>query len=175
MKTTGIVRRVDDLGRIVIPREYRRAYEIEIGDPMEISADENGIITLKRVDTGSEYKRAAQTAADFLYERMNVTALACNRRNIVAAAGRKKSEFEGAEIGVEIIDAVNSLSARSIVPEHAFGEQAAQFAECYISPVVCAHGAEGALIVMSENVFSDEQKRVIDLSARLIANNMQKY
>ena len=53
MKTTGIVRRVDDLGRIVIPREYRRAYEIEIGDPMEISADENGIITLKRVDTGS--------------------------------------------------------------------------------------------------------------------------
>ena len=57
MKTTGIVRRVDDLGRIVIPREYRRAYDIEIGDPMEITADENGIITLKRVDMGAEFKR----------------------------------------------------------------------------------------------------------------------
>ena len=59
MKTTGIVRRVDDLGRIVIPREYRRAYDIEIGDPMEISADENGIISLRRVDTGAEYRKAA--------------------------------------------------------------------------------------------------------------------
>lgn len=58
MRTTGIVRRVDDLGRIVIPREFRRAYDIGIGDPMEISADENGVITLKRVDMGRRIQKS---------------------------------------------------------------------------------------------------------------------
>ena len=83
MRTTGIVRRVDDLGRIVIPREFRRAYDIGIGDPMEISADENGVITLKRVDMGAEFKRAADTAAEFLSEKFGWTVLACDRRKII--------------------------------------------------------------------------------------------
>lgn len=175
MKTTGIVRRVDDLGRIVIPREYRRAYEIEIGDPMEISADENGIITLKRVDTGAEYKKAAQVAVDFLYERLGFTALACNRRKFVAAAGRKKGVFEGREIGLEIIDAIDEFTPRKVASSALFGESAEQFSECYVCPVFGEHGSVGALVVLGEDAFTEDQRRIIDLSARLIANNMQKY
>lgn len=50
MKATGIVRRIDDLGRVVIPKEIRQTREIEEGDPMEIYAGDNGeIILLKYV------------------------------------------------------------------------------------------------------------------------------
>ena len=54
MKTTGIVRRLDELGRIVIPKEYRKLYGIEIGDPLEIKGNENGTITVSKVSNRTE-------------------------------------------------------------------------------------------------------------------------
>jgi AbrB family looped-hinge helix DNA binding protein len=48
MKATGIVRRIDDLGRVVIPKEVRRSMNIREGDPLEIFTDENGIIGFKK-------------------------------------------------------------------------------------------------------------------------------
>ena len=48
MKATGIVRRVDDLGRIVIPREVRRTLNIREGDPLEIFIDDDGCVTFKK-------------------------------------------------------------------------------------------------------------------------------
>lgn len=47
MKATGIVRRIDDLGRVVIPKELRKAYDINEGDPLEIFVDKEGIIIRK--------------------------------------------------------------------------------------------------------------------------------
>ena len=62
MKATGIVRRIDDLGRIVIPKEIRRTCNLREGDPMEIYLGENGEIILKKYDTEPEIT-ALRTAA----------------------------------------------------------------------------------------------------------------
>lgn len=62
MKATGIVRRIDDLGRIVIPKEIRRAYNLREGDPVEFYSDKNGEIILKKYDTEPEIT-ALRTAA----------------------------------------------------------------------------------------------------------------
>lgn len=60
METNGIIRRIDDLGRIVIPREFRRLHGIDLGDPMEISATPNGEIIVKKADTSEELGKIAK-------------------------------------------------------------------------------------------------------------------
>lgn len=174
MKTTGIVRRVDDLGRIVIPREYRRAYDIEIGDPMEITADENGIITLKRVDMGAEFKRAADTSAAFLAEKFGWTALACDRRRIISAYGKKHGIFSGKDITLKLSEIVAGYKPVFVVPTAALGESAEEYSACFVCPVTGAKGPEGALIALSDEDFSESETRIIELCARIVANNMQK-
>lgn len=62
MVTTGIVRRLDDLGRIVIPKEIRRTCNLREGDPVEFYSDKNGEILLKKYDTEPEIT-ALRTAA----------------------------------------------------------------------------------------------------------------
>lgn len=175
MKTTGIVRRVDDLGRIVIPREYRRAYDIDIGDPMEISADENGVISLKRVDVGADFKRAAETVTAFLAEKFGWTALACDKRKILCACGKKHGVFDGKDINRRLIEALEAYKTAAVSPSEMFGEAAEEFSWGYVVPVLSDRAAEGALVVMSEDEISDSEKHVAELCARLIANNMQKY
>jgi stage V sporulation protein T len=68
MKTTGIVRRIDDLGRVVIPKEIRRSLGIQEGDPLEISAEENGEIAMRRYHFESPTYNAARLAYDLAAE-----------------------------------------------------------------------------------------------------------
>lgn len=174
MRTTGIVRRVDDLGRIVKPREFRRAYDIGIGDPMEISADENGVITLKRVDMGAEFKRAADTAAEFLSEKFGWTVLACDRRKIICAHGKKHGVFESKDISLRLAETIAGYKPGNMSPVSVFGEAAEEYAGCYICPVTGGKGPDGAVIALSDEPFTENEERIIELCARLIANNMQK-
>lgn len=60
MKATGIIRRVDDLGRIVIPRKIRRTLDIREGDPMEIYTDNNAAIVLRKYDMALPVSEAVQ-------------------------------------------------------------------------------------------------------------------
>ena len=61
MKTNGIIRRIDDLGRIVIPREFRRLHGIDLGDPMEIVATADGEIIVRKADTSEELVKIASS------------------------------------------------------------------------------------------------------------------
>lgn len=58
MKATGIIRRIDDLGRVVIPKEIRRTIRVRDGDPMEIFVGGDGMVGFKRYDSGSIYIEA---------------------------------------------------------------------------------------------------------------------
>ena len=66
MKATGIVRRIDDLGRVVIPKEIRRTLRIRVGDPLEIFTDREGEIILKKYSPIGELGTFAQQYADSL-------------------------------------------------------------------------------------------------------------
>ena len=54
MKATGIVRRIDDLGRVVIPKEIRRTMRIREGDPLEVYTDADGEVSVKKYSQGGE-------------------------------------------------------------------------------------------------------------------------
>ena len=75
MKATGIVRRIDDLGRVVIPKEIRRTLRIREGDPLEIFTDRDGEVILKKYSPISELGQFAKEYAETLYETLGTPTL----------------------------------------------------------------------------------------------------
>jgi AbrB family transcriptional regulator, stage V sporulation protein T len=87
MKATGIVRRIDDLGRVVIPKEIRRTLRIREGDPLEIFVDRDGEVILKKYSPISELGDFAKEYAEALYDSLGNPILICDRDTYIAVAG----------------------------------------------------------------------------------------
>ena len=88
MKATGIVRRIDDLGRVVIPKEIRRNLRIREGDPLEIYVDEEGEVILKKYSSIAELGVFAQEYADSLHQATLHTTFITDRDTVVAVSGK---------------------------------------------------------------------------------------
>lgn len=93
MKATGIVRRIDDLGRVVIPKEIRRTMRIREGDPLEIYTDREGEVIFKKYSPIGELVDFASQYAESLYKTCGIPVAVCDRDSVVAAAGISKKEF----------------------------------------------------------------------------------
>ena len=93
MKATGIVRRIDDLGRIVIPKEIRRTLRLKDGDALEIYTDTNGEVIFKKYSPVGELGDFIGTYAEVISKVGNFPVLISDRDHIVAAAGISKREF----------------------------------------------------------------------------------
>ncbi|NLM89371.1 MAG: stage V sporulation protein T, partial [Syntrophomonadaceae bacterium] len=99
MKATGIVRRIDDLGRVVIPKEIRRTLRIREGDPLEIFVDREGEVILKKYSPIGELGDFAKEYADSLNETIGHISMIADRDVIIAVAGANKREFLSKSIG----------------------------------------------------------------------------
>ncbi|WP_277678487.1 stage V sporulation protein T [Gracilibacillus dipsosauri] len=107
MKATGIVRRIDDLGRVVIPKEIRRTLRIREGDPLEIFVDRDGEVILKKYSPISELGDFATEYAEALYESLGLSVLISDRDDIIAVAGESKKEYLGKHISKKIDEAMD--------------------------------------------------------------------
>ena len=97
MKATGIVRRIDDLGRVVIPKEIRRTLRIREGDPLEIYTDAQGGVIFRKYSPVGELSSMAGKCAEVLFQVAGGPAIVCDGDHVVAAAGISKREvMEGA-------------------------------------------------------------------------------
>jgi AbrB family transcriptional regulator (stage V sporulation protein T) len=99
MKATGIVRRIDDLGRVVIPKEIRRTLRIREGDPLEIFVDREGEVILKKYSPIGELGDFAKEYAESLFETVGHISMIADRDVIIAVAGGNKREFLGKPVG----------------------------------------------------------------------------
>lgn len=90
MKATGIVRRIDDLGRVVVPKEIRRTLRIREGDPLEIFTDREGEIILKKYSPIGELGTFAQQYADSLAQTTGYVVCVTDRDTVIACAGNGK-------------------------------------------------------------------------------------
>lgn len=93
MKATGIVRRIDDLGRVVIPKEIRRTMRIREGDPLEIFTDREGEVIFKKYSPIGELMDFAAGYAETLYKTCSIPVIVCDKDCIIACAGISKKEF----------------------------------------------------------------------------------
>ena len=93
MKATGIVRRIDDLGRVVIPKEIRRTMRIREGDPLEIYTDREGEVIFKKYSPIGELTNFAAQYAETLHKVCMMDVLICDRDVVIACAGVSKREY----------------------------------------------------------------------------------
>ena len=93
MKATGIVRRIDDLGRVVIPKEIRRTMRIREGDPLEIYTDRDGEVIFKKYSPMGELGTFACELAEALSRTAGLSCAICDRDAVIAAAGGAKKEI----------------------------------------------------------------------------------
>ena len=98
MKATGIVRRIDELGRIVIPKEIRRTMRIREGDPLEIFTDRDGEVIFKKYSPVGELSDFAAQLCDTLSKTSGFGAAVTDRDSVIAVCGAPKRELLGKQI-----------------------------------------------------------------------------
>jgi len=103
VKATGIVRRIDDLGRVVIPKEIRRTMRIREGDPLEIYTNSNEVI-FKKYSPLSELGTVAGQYAEVIYEKSRFQVVVCDCDCVVAVAGLPKKELLGRRVSPALED-----------------------------------------------------------------------
>ncbi len=102
MKATGIVRRIDDLGRVVIPKEIRRTMRIREGDPLEIFTDRDGSVIFKKYSLMDDQSEFAQQICEAMARTTGGTVVVTDRDTIVACAGAPKRELAERRISEEL-------------------------------------------------------------------------
>jgi AbrB family transcriptional regulator (stage V sporulation protein T) len=102
MKATGIVRRIDDLGRVVIPKEIRRTMRIREGDPLEIFTDKDGELIFKKYSPIGELSDFAAQICDSLRKSTDGIAAVCDRDAVIAIAGGARRELLDKPISAQL-------------------------------------------------------------------------
>lgn len=159
MKATGIVRRIDDLGRIVIPKEIRRTLRIREGDPLEIYTDSNGEVIFKKYSPIGEMSPFASQYAEVLYKATSMPTLVCDRDHIVAVAGVPKKEFMERRITQELEDLMESrtsFSAFSSNNNNFIPIEGVDKTASLICPIISAGDVTGAVIMLSNDEIKNE-------------------
>lgn len=107
MKATGIVRRIDDLGRVVIPKEIRRTMRIREGDPLEIYTDREGEVIFKKYSPIGELAGFAAQYAETLHKTCSLSVVICDRDAVIACSGVPRREYAEKPLSDELEGIIN--------------------------------------------------------------------
>ncbi|SFJ64514.1 AbrB family transcriptional regulator, stage V sporulation protein T [Paenibacillus sp. UNC496MF] len=155
MKATGIVRRIDDLGRVVIPKEIRRIMRLRDGDPIEIFANGDGSISMKKYQAIGNMADFAKEYAESLFESTGHYVLITDMDNVVAVGGLKRPYLPD-EIGPTIRDAMESRRSTLkfngdqvfYAVEFTAGNKE-QVAAYVMTPIIVDGGSVGCIVIFS--------------------------
>ncbi len=163
MKATGIVRRIDDLGRVVIPKEIRRTMRIKEGDPLEIFTDREGEVIFKKYSPIGELGSIAAQYTEALYKSCGTSVVVCDRGSVIAFAGVSRREYADKSISAELEKIIEKRSLYTweegrdkiyVIPD-AVGH----FISCAM-PIISEGDVAGCVIILCE----EGGKRALDLS-----------
>lgn len=108
MKATGIVRRIDDLGRVVIPKEIRRTMRIREGDPLEIYTSAEGEVIFRKYSALGEMSENAVQVAEIMQKLAGCPVIIFDRDHVVAVSGTQKKEFMERRISPDLEELMES-------------------------------------------------------------------
>ena len=121
MKATGIVRRIDDLGRVVIPKEIRRTMRIREGDPLEIYTDRDGEVIFKKYSPIGELGDFASEYAETLAKTSGHPICITDKDNVIAVSGVPKRELSEKKISPELEQVIEERT--SFIMKHDSGRK----------------------------------------------------
>ena len=156
LKATGIVRRIDDLGRVVIPKEIRRTLRIHEGDPLEIFTDREGEIILKKYSPIGELGEFATQYAESLHKTSGHIACITDKDSIIAVSGASKKDFVDKSLSKDLEKVITDKSTVIVKsPEEQTikitadenGER--QYTSQIVKPIISEGDPIGAVIFLS--------------------------
>ena len=180
MKATGIVRRIDDLGRVVIPKEIRRTLRIREGDPLEIYTDREGEVILKKYSMIGDIGQFAKQYADALSQTTGYLVMVTDRDIVIAASSGVKKDMVGKHISKDlervamdrkIILSDNTKSGFCKVTDDMDGD----YTEA-VAPIICNGDVAGAIVFLSKNTerkFGETEQKMIAVAASFLGKQME--
>ena len=166
MRATGIVRRIDDLGRVVIPKEIRRTLRIREGDPLEIYTDRDGEVILKKYSPIGEMSSFAKDYTESLFRSLGHIAVIVDRDQVVAASGVSRQTMT-----------LNRQQGGRTVAVTTEDDASAAYTAQVISPIIADGEAIGAVLLMSrENGvrMGDTEVKVAETAAGIVGRQMEQ-
>lgn len=107
MKATGIIRRIDDLGRIVLPKEIRKSLKIKEGDMLEIYVQDSEVIMLQKYEPMDSLAKLADQYAEVIADITGYTVCIGTDSYIISAHGQAKKEYIRKDISQDVINILN--------------------------------------------------------------------
>lgn len=180
MKATGIVRRIDDLGRVVIPKEIRRTLRIREGDPLEIFTDREGEIILKKYSPIGEFGMPAKLYAESLSQTMGCTVCITDTDQVVAVSGTGKKELEDRIVRKEFLQVLKDREVLSAcLGDERYvkvTEEMKEYEDEVISPIISAGDVIGSVVLLNKDKkkhFGEVEQRVAYSAADFLGRQME--
>lgn len=180
MKATGIVRRIDDLGRVVIPKEIRRTLRIREGDPLEIFVDRDGEVILKKYSPIGELGDFAKEYAESLHESTGHITIISDRDTVIALAGASKKEYLDKPIG-SLLE--TCMENRKIMTQAGGGsfeilrDSVEQYSSYVAAPIVAGGDPIGTVVLLSKEdgtTMGEMESKMVETAAGFLAKQMEQ-
>jgi AbrB family transcriptional regulator (stage V sporulation protein T) len=184
LKATGIVRRIDDLGRVVIPKEIRRTLRIREGDPLEIYTDREGEVILKKYSPIGELGDFAEAYAESLHNTSGHIIAVADRDSIIAVSGTPKKELLEKPLSPDIEKIIEnrdtfvcSTSDSQRIPVVSDEKNGTKYTCQVISPIISEGDAIGAVLMLSTDPkakMGDVETKLVQSAAGFLGRHMEQ-
>jgi AbrB family transcriptional regulator (stage V sporulation protein T) len=177
MKATGIVRRIDDLGRVVIPKEIRRTMRIREGDPLEIYTNAGGEVIFKKYSPIGELSAFAVQYAEALATSTRLSIIICDRDHCIAAAGISKKETLERRVTPDLEQIIEERKPVSFtLQENHLALEGIERKICVAVPIIIAGDVSGAVVLLSgetSSVATETDLKLASVAASFLGKQME--
>ena len=183
MKATGVVRRIDDLGRIVIPKEIRKTLRIKEGDPLEIFTAKNGEVILKKYSPIGELTEFATSYAETLSKTTGHIACITDKDTVVAVSGGSKKEFLEQSLSTDLEKLMENKEIyisqdnnEVSLPITQSDNKERRYNSQVVYPIISDGDVIGSVILLSKDQntkMGEAEQKVVQSAASFLGNQME--
>lgn len=177
MKATGIVRRIDDLGRVVIPKEIRRSLRIREGEPLEIFTDRDGGVVFRKYSPIGEISEFSMKYAEAINRVSGIPVAICDMDSVIAVAGMPKKDYLEQPISKRLSELLSSRRPYS-APVEGADVSVTENGDgiSYLAPIVSDGSVVGAVMSLKrapDGAPDEAEKNLVGTGAYFISSQME--
>lgn len=178
MKATGIVRRIDDLGRVVIPKEIRRTMRIREGDPLEIYTDTNGEVIFKKYSPMGELAEFTSQYTEILYKALSMPVIITDRDHVVTSMGVSKKEYSERRVSSALENIMENRRGYTAQTTDSalYPIEGIDRAACIAIPIIGSGDVSGCVVVLFNEkslIPSDAEIKLCEVAAQFLGRQTE--
>ena len=174
MKQAGVVRRIDNLGRIVIPKEIRKTLRIQNGDNLEIFLDENDGIVLKKYSQIDRLNEIAQDITDSVLLSSNHSVFIASNDEFIAGSGKLKKKYLNKKISNELLNILNKRKMVFAQNNKIFLTEEDIFEGNYvIEPIISSGDIIGFVMMLDTEKIDEEETKIVKIISNFLAKHIE--